>query len=161
MCATPPPALLASSHAAAACHSSSSPHCQAPRPLDSGHTAAARDLLRRLPSPAALHLSLSGPSPSRGQPRHSASPSTSSASPQESAGGAPTIFVHHRTSSPFAISLPPVGLRGHGPEAWALGAAVWEEADALTGDVDALAPWEEGPARCPGSLVLGGGDVLA
>ncbi|KAJ1266381.1 hypothetical protein BS78_08G146900 [Paspalum vaginatum] len=46
-------------------------------------------------------------------------------------------------------------------EAWAQGAAAWEAAAAFTGDVDALASREEGPARCPGSLALGGGEVAA
>ncbi|WVZ91253.1 hypothetical protein U9M48_037449 [Paspalum notatum var. saurae] len=46
-------------------------------------------------------------------------------------------------------------------EAWALGAAAWEEAAAFTGDVDALASRDEGPVRCPGSLALGGGAAAA
>ena len=42
-------------------------------------------------------------------------------------------------------------------EAWALGAAAWEEASAFAGDVDSIASREdgEGAAKCPGSLALG------
>ncbi|RLM98427.1 uncharacterized protein C2845_PM06G34000 [Panicum miliaceum] len=47
-------------------------------------------------------------------------------------------------------------------EAWALGARAWEEASAFTGDVDSIASRDagEGPAECPGSLALGGGETV-
>ncbi|KAG2622146.1 hydroxyproline O-galactosyltransferase GALT2-like [Panicum virgatum] len=46
-------------------------------------------------------------------------------------------------------------------EAWALGARAWEAASAFTGDVDSIASLDagEGPAECPGSLALGGGET--
>jgi len=48
-------------------------------------------------------------------------------------------------------------------EAWALGAAAWEEASAFAGDVDSIASREdgEGAAKCPGSLALGAGVTVA
>lgn len=49
-------------------------------------------------------------------------------------------------------------------EAWALGAAAWEEASAFDGDVDYIASRDvagEGTAKCPGSLALGAGETTA
>ncbi|OEL14377.1 Hydroxyproline O-galactosyltransferase GALT6 [Dichanthelium oligosanthes] len=46
-------------------------------------------------------------------------------------------------------------------EAWALGAKAWEEATAFDGDVDSIASRDvgAGPAKCPGSLTLTGGET--
>ncbi|KAK3137014.1 hypothetical protein QOZ80_5BG0446540 [Eleusine coracana subsp. coracana] len=41
-------------------------------------------------------------------------------------------------------------------QAWALGAAAWEQASAFAGDVDSIASRDGGDAECPGSLALGG-----